>query len=80
MDYHLEEFLFRVELKQCLEPGFYSAHPLTDHPYCVFQPANGCSTHRSLVEIDFLMLKQLVPSLTQQNKQLIEFPFNSEIT
>ena len=26
---------------------------------CVFQPANMCSAHRSLVEINFLMLKQL---------------------
>ena len=36
---------------------------------CVFWPANRCSTHHSLVEIDFLMLKQLFPSLTEQNKQ-----------
>ena len=33
---------------------------------CVFRPANGCSAHRSLVEIDFLTLKQLFPSLTEQ--------------
>ena len=33
---------------------------------CVFRPANGCSACHSLVEIDFLMLKQLFPSLTEQ--------------
>ena len=38
----------------------------------VFQPANGCSTRRSLVKIDFLTLKQLFPSLTEQNKQKIK--------
>ena len=32
---------------------------------CAFQPANGCSACRLLVEIDFLMLKQLFPSLTE---------------
>ena len=36
---------------------------------CVFRPANGCSARRSLVKIDFLTLKQLFPSLTEQNKQ-----------
>ena len=35
---------------------------------CVFQPANGCSAHRLLVKIDLLTLKQLFPSLTEQNK------------
>ena len=30
---------------------------------CVFQPANGCSARRSLVEKDFLMLKQIWLSL-----------------
>ena len=39
---------------------------------CVFQPANGYSARCSLVEIDFLMLKQLFPSLTEQNKQKIK--------
>ena len=37
--------------------------------YCVFRPAKGCSARRLLVEIDFLTLKQLFPSLTEQNKQ-----------
>ena len=36
---------------------------------CVFRPANGCSAPHSLIKIDFLMLKQLFPSLTEQNKQ-----------
>ena len=36
---------------------------------CVFRPANGCSARRLLVEIDFLMLKQLFQSLMEQNKQ-----------
>ena len=39
---------------------------------CVFRPANGCSAHSLLVEKDFLMLKQLFPSLTEQNKQKIK--------
>ena len=39
---------------------------------CVFRPANGCSACHSLVEIDFLTLKQLFPSLTEQNKQKIK--------
>ena len=39
---------------------------------CVFRPANGCSACRSLVKIDFLMLKQLFLSLTEQNKQKIK--------
>ena len=30
-----------------------------------------CSACRSLVEIDFLMLKQLFPSLTEQNKHFM---------
>ena len=36
---------------------------------CVFQPANGCSACCSLVEINFLMLKQLFLSLAEQNKE-----------
>ena len=36
---------------------------------CVFRPANGCPARRSLVEIDFLTIQQLFPSLTEQNKQ-----------
>ena len=39
---------------------------------CVFRPANRCSACRLLIEIDFLMLKQLFPSLTKQNKQKIK--------
>ena len=39
---------------------------------CVFRPVNGCSACRLLVKIDFLMLKQLFPSLTEQNKQKIK--------
>ena len=35
---------------------------------CVFWPANRCTAHRSLVEIDFLTLKQLFLSLMKQNK------------
>ena len=31
---------------------------------CVFWPANGCSACRSLVEINFLMLQQLFPSIS----------------
>ena len=42
------------------------------HDCCVFRPANRCSACRSLVEIDFLMLKQLFPSLMEQNKQKIK--------
>ena len=38
---------------------------------CVFRPANRCSACGSLVEIHFLMIKQLFPSLTEQNKQKI---------
>ena len=34
---------------------------------CVFPPANKCSARPSLVEINFLMLKQLFPSLIEQN-------------
>ena len=39
---------------------------------CVFWPANGCSARRLLVKIDFLMLKQLFLSLTEQNKHKIK--------
>ena len=39
---------------------------------CVFRPAYGYSAHRSLVEIDFLMLKQLFLSLTEQIKMLVD--------
>ena len=42
-------------------------HPVTVH-CCVFQPANGCSARHSLVKIDFLTLKQLFLSKTEQNK------------
>ena len=38
---------------------------------CVFRPANRCSARRLLVKIDFLTLKKLFPSLTEQNKQYI---------
>ena len=38
---------------------------------CVTRPANGCSANRLQVKIDFLMLKQLFLSLTEQNKQLL---------
>ena len=31
---------------------------------CAFRPANGCSTRRSLVEINFLMFKQLFTSFS----------------
>ena len=36
---------------------------------CVFPPANKCSARPSLVEINFLMLKQLFPSLTKEKKE-----------
>ena len=38
---------------------------VTNPKCCVFRPVNGCSTRRVLVEIMFLMLKQLFPSLKQ---------------
>ena len=37
--------------------------------WCVFWPANRCSACHSLVEINFLTLKQLFPSLTEENKE-----------
>ena len=43
-----------------------------NHDCCVFLPVNGCSARHSLVEIDFLMLKQLFRTLTEQNKQKIK--------
>ena len=36
---------------------------------CVFQPAIDCSASRSLVKINFLMQKQLFPSLMEENKE-----------
>ena len=36
---------------------------------CIFQPANGCSARHSLVEINFLALKLLFPSQTEENKE-----------
>ena len=43
-----------TKMDSCCDPsceGFYLC--------CVFRPVNGCSAHRSLVEINFLTLKQL---------------------
>ena len=34
---------------------------------CVFRPTNGCSVRRLLVEIKFVMLKQLFLLQTEQN-------------
>ena len=47
---------------------FYSTHSII-YSCCVFWPANWCSGCHSLVEINFLTLKQLFPSLTEQKKK-----------
>ena len=59
------EILFKAKAK-------WFEHGEKSDKCCVFQPANGCSACCLLVEIDFLMLQQLFPSLTEQNKQKIK--------
>ena len=70
----LELFAYPLEhfgYPQGLKTPVWETMPAKKHwlfiACCVFWPANGCSAHHSLVEIDFLMLKQLFPSLTEQN-------------
>ena len=40
--------------------------------YCVLWPASGCSPRPLLVEIDFLTIKQIFPSLTKKINKKIE--------
>ena len=42
-----------------LKFNFFQKFYTVAHACCVFRPANGCSAHCSLVEINFLPLKQL---------------------
>ena len=48
-------FLYYTNFTNCV--NYYVL--LTTNDCCVFRPMNKCSAHRSLVEINFLMLKQL---------------------
>ena len=69
----VEQFNFDATYKQkcysfvVLLRGKLASHTLV--LCCVFRAANGYSSRRSLVEIDFLTLKQIFLSLTEQNKQ-----------
>ena len=50
-------------------PSLHWSRFNTNFTCCVFLPANGCSMHRSLVEINFFDVKPFFPSLREQNKE-----------